>query len=268
MQYEQITLSTGATLTALCPMPIMGDGRGDKRTSIVICGGGGYSHIAAHEQEPVALRFAGKGFNTFLLNYRIAPNRFPCQLQDAAAAVAYVRENADVYHVDPKRVAILGFSAGGHLAGSLGVMWKRTDLLQPLGLCPEQVRPDAMVLCYPVITSLEYAHRDSFVQLTGETDPEKHRPYALENLVDADTPPTFLWHTWDDGAVPVQNSLLMAEALGRAGVSSELHVFRHGHHGLSLCDATTCKGDPERELAACAKWVDLAETFLRETLEG
>lgn len=237
-----------------------------RRPSIVIFPGGGYHFVSEREADPVALRFAGAGFNTFVVWYRVAPSVFPAPQQDAASAVAYVRAHAEELHCHPDQIAVLGFSAGGHLAGSLGVMWPREELWAPLGLTPEQVRPNAMVLCYPVISGGVHAHRGSFENLSGTKDVSAHTQYSLETLVSEQTPPAFLWHTWDDASVPVENTLMMASALKRHGIQAEVHIFSHGSHGASLADeTTTAPANPKMILPDCAVWPQLAARFLRET---
>ncbi|MBQ8200371.1 MAG: alpha/beta hydrolase [Clostridia bacterium] len=222
MLHQRVILSTSAALDVYAAPSCLDPGR--RLRALVICPGGGYSNLAPREAEPVAMRFAGLGFVAFVLYYRTAPARFPAALQDAGAALKHIRTHADEYHVAPDAIAVMGFSAGGHAAGSLGVMWHREEMWQPLGLTCEQVKPNAMVLCYPVITSGPFAHRRSFACLTGCDDPAAHKAFSLENLVTANTPPTFLWHTWEDQSVPVQNSLLMAMALRQHGVNAELYI--------------------------------------------
>lgn len=237
-----------------------------RRPAIVICPGGGYRYLSCREAEPVALRFLSEGFNCFVIWYRHAPHRYPRPQQDVAAAVAYVRAHADELHTNPNAIAVMGFSAGGHAAGSLGVSWHRGELWQEMGLTPEMVRPNAMVLCYPVITGGEYAHRDSFVALTGSANVRDHLAYSLDTQVTPHCPPTFLWHTFTDQAVPVQNSLMMASALRGAGVSAELRIYPFGRHGLSLANNQVCLGD---DLAAVdpdiRTWCALAAQFLKKT---
>lgn len=235
------------------------------RPAIVICPGGGYHFCSEREAEPIALRFLMHGFNTYVIWYREkeADELFPKPQQDAAAAVAYVRAHAQEHHTDPDRIAILGFSAGGHLAGSLGVLWHRGELWQPMNLTPEQVKPNAMVLCYPVISGGKDAHRGSFNNLTGTEDLSVHEEYSLEKLVTENCPPAFLWHTFEDNAVPVQNSLLMAHALAEHKVLTELHIFPHGKHGASLCSELTGESlvIPEAQ-----QWPELAARFLKDAM--
>ena len=257
---------------------------GRKRPAIIVCPGGGYEFCSEREAEPVALRFLAEGFNVFVLWYRVgaakgdAPrnhdasawygkaegNTFPLPQQDAAAAVAYVRRNAAQWHTDPDRIAIMGFSAGGHLAASLSGLWQRAQLWQEMGLAPEDVRPNAAVLCYPVICADEDAHRGSFVHLSGEEDAANHQHLSVLNWVSGDYPPTFLWHTYTDDSVPVRNSLRMALALSEAGVLTEMHIYPKGRHGLSLAnDQTSAAWDESLHRQECAEWPALAARFLK-----
>lgn len=237
------------------------------RPTIIICPGGGYRFTSEREAEPIALVFAAMGFNAFVVYYRVAPNRYPDALQDVASAVAYVRAHIDEYRGSPDTIAVAGFSAGGHAACSLGVRWHDAPLMAQLGFTPEQVRPNAMVLCYPVITAGEFAHRGSFEQLLGTEDIALHQAQSLETLVTENTPPTFLWHTWEDGSVPCENSLLMSLALHRNGVSGEVHIFPHGGHGLALAnDLTDSEGRNDKIVQECAVWPDLAGRFLKDMM--
>jgi acetyl esterase/lipase len=199
------------------------------------------------------------------VDYRVAPAVHPAPVQDVAHAVAWIRAHAEEYHVNPNAIAVMGFSAGGHAAGSLGVYWHDAALMADAGLTPEQARPNAMVLCYPVITGGEFAHRGSFVNLTGTEDLAVHAEYSLETKVTAQTPPTFLWHTFEDGAVPVENTLMMASVLRRAGVVTEVHIFPKGGHGLALCNPLTST-DPGQNLPECAQWTKMAACFLETVM--
>lgn len=229
--------------------------------SIVICPGGGYRFRSDREAEPVALVFAAMGFNCYVVEYHVAPAVHPAALFDVAHAVAWVRGHAAECHADPNAIAVMGFSAGGHAAGHLGVRWHEEDLMAEFGLTPAEARPNAMVLCYPVITGGEYAHRGSFENLTGSDDLAVHAEYSLENKVTEQAPPTFLWHTFDDGSVPLENTLLMASALRRCGVRTEMHVFLNGGHGLALCNPLTSTSDYQN-VRECAQWPEMAARFL------
>ena len=237
-----------------------------RRPAIVICPGGGYEFLSEREAEPIALRFLPEGFNCFVVWYRVAPNRYPLPQQDVAAAVAWVRAHAEETHTDPNRIAVMGFSAGGHAAGSLGVLWQRAELWQEMGLSPEDVRPNAMVLSYPVVSGGPFAHRGSFVALSGTKDESQHPQYSLENWATENCPPTFLWHTFVDGCVPVENSLILAEKLRSLKVDTEIHIYPFG--GQSLCNHETANvNDPGQIVPDNADWPAFAADFLRRVMK-
>lgn len=255
-----------------------------RRPAIVVCPGGGYEFCSEREAEPIALRFLAEGFNVFVLWYRVGEAQgdalrgheagtwyqkakehvFPLPQHDAAAAIAYVRSHAAQWHTDPERIAVMGFSAGGHLAASVSGLWYRAEIWQELGLKPQDVRPNAAILCYPVIVADGDAHRSSFVHLSGTENEEAHQAYSVLNWVGKHYPPTFLWHTFDDDSVPVQNSLRMGLALAQAGVKTEMHIYPHGRHGLSLATSMSCAAaDLSLQRQDCAQWPSLAANFLK-----
>lgn len=196
------------------------------RQAIVICPGGGYAFVSPREGEPIALTFAAQGMATFVLDYAIAPVHYPVALRQLAEAMKMVRTHSDDWQLT--QIFVCGFSAGGHLAASLGTQFNQAVLAD---YDPAVIRPDGMLLAYPVITGGKFAHRDSFTNLLGSGDAEAQ---SLENQVTAQTPPTFIWTTADDQTVPAMNSLLFVEALQQAGVEVEFHLFPHGRHGMSL----------------------------------
>lgn len=159
----------GAPLTAYVPDNFPALGMDRRRPALIICPGGGYEHISDREAEPVALRFAGLGYAAFVLRYHVAPQgRWPVPQRQLLAAIDHVRVHCERYHVDPEKVIVLGFSAGGHLAGCAGTMWNKPEVYRALKKKSPAYRPDGMVLCYPVITSGPYGHRESFLNLLGE----------------------------------------------------------------------------------------------------
>lgn len=234
-----------------------------KYPSVLVLPGGGYSFTSDREAEPVAIRFFASGYNAYVLRYTTKPDRYPTQLLQASAAVAYIRTNTDWNNNG--KVAVCGFSAGGHLAASIGTLWHEPVLANTLGLEPEQNRPDAMILGYPVITSDKYAHRGSIENLLGEDAPaEMFEKMSLENAADKQSAPAFIWHTATDTAVPVENSLMMAKALRDAGVSFELHIFPEGPHGLSMCDISTAASEESPMVnPRAAQWFDLCIKWLK-----
>ena len=201
------------------------------RRALVIFPGGGYNHLAQHEGRGYADWYQQYGYACFVVSYRLgsAGHRHPAMLEDAAAALHTVRARAAEFGVDPRAVGVVGSSAGGHLAASLMVHHAR---FAPAADC----RPDFGILCYPVISFTDpCAHTGSRDALLGpDASPDLLRELSCELQAGPATPPCFLWHTAEDSAVPARNSLLFAEALFRAGVPCELHVYPTGRHGLGL----------------------------------
>ena len=202
---------------------------------IVVCPGGGYGGRAPHEGAPIAKWLNSAGVAGFVLDYRVRPYRHPIPLGDAQRAIRLVRARAAEWKIAPKRIGILGFSAGGHLAASAATIFDagKADAADPIDR--QGCRPDAAILCYPVITFGEFRHNGSMMNLLGESFDDKLRQeLCLETRVTRETPPTFLWHTSEDAGVPVENSLLFAAALHKNKVPFSLHIFPHGRHGLGL----------------------------------
>ena len=207
------------------------------RPAILILPGGCYRFTSPREAEPVALRFLAKGFVPFVLDYSCAPSAFPVSLREAAMAMRFIREQAERFEVNPEMVAAMGFSAGGHLCGTLGTLY---DAPEVTDIGPSHIlRPDALALCYPVAVSWGKTHDDSFLALTRGDEALRSR-LSLEKLVRPDMPPVFLWHTRNDGTVNVRNSLLLSQALAEQGVDFAMHIYRSGSHGLSTADPISC----------------------------
>ena len=240
-----------------------------ERPLILVCPGGGYNHTSDREAEIVAMQFNAMGYHTAVLRYSCAPAVFPTALLELTRAVAFFREHAGEYCIDPDRIAVLGFSAAGHLAASLGVFWNTEWFAQirkenGVNLTAEQIRPDGLILAYPVITSGEFAHRGSFDDLLGEMrcrDPFWLTRMSLEKQDLKDVPPVFMWHTSYDGSVPLENSLYFATELIRARKPVEYHIFPGDVHGIGLADWRTYS--PGRDMDTPAvKWIGLAHTWL------
>lgn len=228
------------------------------RPAMLVIAGGGYAYVSPREKECVALAYITKGFAAFTLEYSVAPVRFPAQLVEGAMAMAYIRENAIKLGVKSDKVAAIGFSAGGHLTSMLAILSDSAEVKSVLKEKAALVRPDAVILSYPVITSGEKAHRGSFDKLCGADNAKLQAELSLETRVTANSSPAFIWATADDGAVPSENSLLMALAYKSAGVPFELHIFESGVHGLSLAtEETGYINEPVQ------KWFSLSVTWLR-----
>lgn len=241
-----------------------------KRPLVIICPGGGYGHHSPREGEAVALKMLDFGFNALVLRYSLAPNEYPCALYEAAYAIDYARKHADEWDIDPDKIIIAGFSAGGHVAASLGTKYK-TKLMEDfakeeLNGTSDSIKPNGMLLGYPVITSGKFAHRGSFEKLLGEKYDELIDEVCLENSVISDTPKTFIWHTFSDGSVPVKNSLLFAEALERAGVPFEMHIFPKGNHGLGLGTKETDTKDGTHYQPEVNVWTDCFNVWVQNNI--
>lgn len=209
-----------------------------RRPAILILPGGGYSRHAPHESEPVAEWLNSLGIAAFVLRYRVSPHRYPAPLDDGWAALEFIRNHESV---DSSRVGVLGFSAGGHLAGLLAT---GTD----------QPRPALAVLCYPVISLEDGMNLGSAANLLGpDASEELRRSLSVHRRVDDKTPPSFVWHTADDAGVSLDNSLMVTQALSANGVPVELHVYPHGKHGLGLATGERA----EEWTTSCARWLSI-----------
>lgn len=208
-----------------------------KQTSatVVIFPGGGYAHRAVHEGKGYAEYLNSIGMDAFVLDYRVKPHTFPLPLLDARRALRFVRHHAEKYGIDPARVAVMGSSAGGHLAALVSTYTAPIDFEGMDEIDRENCLPNAQILCYPVITSIpEITHTGSFCALTGSDNPADWTGFSAETLVNDTTPPAFLWHTAADDCVNVNNSYRYASALRAHNIPHELHVFPFGGHGLGL----------------------------------
>jgi acetyl esterase/lipase len=241
------------TLTPFLPDPAKTTG-----AAIVICPGGGYGGLADHEGSHYARWFNELGIAGFVLKYRLgsAGYRHPAMLQDAARALRTVRARADEWKLDPKRIGVIGSSAGGHLASTLLTHF---DAGQPASTDPiERVssRPDLGILCYPVITMGEFTHTGSKKNLLGENPaPELVKQLSNELQVTKDTPPCFIFHTAEDPAVPAENALRFAGALRQAGVPFDLHIYERGQHGIGLGSQPYGGGEHHPWTRDCAFWL-------------
>ncbi len=275
MHYEVINIKTGVesrsdyqpTLTTyvLESVPV-GSKNAKKRPAVIICPGGGYSHTSDREAEPVAIKMIAAGYHAFILRYSCAPAVFPTQVLELAKAVEIVRSHADEWNVDADKIVVGGFSAGGHVAASLAVFWDKEFVWKTLGTTKEMIKPNGAMLCYPVITSGEFAHRGSFDNALAENknDEKSLELLSLEKQVTEMMPPTFLWHTWEDKTVPVENTLKMACALRENNICTEVHIYPRGGHGLSLANEETSNGSERLIIEACQAWIDSAIIWIRE----
>ncbi len=234
------------------------------RPLVLICPGGAYAYTSNREAEALAMQFLAMGCHAAVLRYSCAPACYPTSLLELAYSMALLREKSEEWHID--KILVLGCSAGGHLAASLGVFWQEGLLVRKLGKSSESFRPDGLILCYPVITMGEFAHRGSVENLLKDMtqDPVWIAKLSLENQVTEQTPPVFIWHTYTDGSVPVENSLMFVSALRRAGVNTEFHMYPAGGHGLALANRLTQTSDGNAVQEECTSWVPLVRTWIEK----
>ena len=226
-------------------------GQETNRPAIVICPGGGYLYCSPREAEPVALRYAARGFHAFILRYSTrwdAADFSP--LQEVSWVIGYLREHAEEWHIDPDKIATCGFSAGGHLALAAGVLGEN--------------KPNAMILGYPAVTTPNHPQSNFMVKLLSgkkEVTDEDCTRFSLEKFITKEAPPVFMMATAEDGLSPY-GALLVANCYSRLGLGYELHMFQHGPHGYSLADETTADGSQQMLNSSVAHWHDLSIDWL------
>ena len=233
-----------------------------KRPAVIICPGGGYENLSDREGEPIAIRMNAAGFHAFVLKYSVKPAVFPQALLELSKAVCLIRDHAKEWDVDSGKVIVCGFSAGGHLACSLGTFWHEKWISKAIGRGNKEFRPNGLILGYPVITAGDFAHEDSLWNLSGGVK-KLWKKLSLEEQVTEYMPRVFLWHTYEDNLVPVENSLLLANALKKQGISLEMHIYPHGPHGLALADRETGMADGTGGVELhCQNWLSSATEWI------
>ena len=233
--------------------------------AILVCPGGGYRYVSAREAEPIAMNFLPWGFHVFVLDYSVIPNHFPTQIREVAAAMELIHANAEKWGVDTNKIAIMGFSAGGHLTSHYTNCYDDPAVRQ---VFPESKPVNACVLAYPVITTdSRYYNGPSIRRVAGhqELTAEDQEYFSLNKRVTPRTPPTFLWHTVPDQPVPVMNSLLYAQALAENGVSFAMRIYPNGAHGLATADDQTCT-TLQYPASEANRWIEDAAKWLKYTL--
>ena len=263
MQYKKIPLSVeddDIFLEVYLP-----DRVGEQlRPALLAIPGGAYLGVCSdREGEPIVLSFLPYGFVGFVLHYSVSRKRaFPAQLLEAVAAIVHIKDNAQAYGIDPEQVFTVGFSAGGHLAACTGTLWKHPAICETLNIPNGYAKPRGMMLIYPVIKG----HFPSFQNLLCKDDPSAEELEAVQpdKQVDADTVPAFLMHTAADEAVPVSDSLAMAQAMAQAGRPFEMHIYPAGPHGIALANSLTSYGDAVLEDEVIANWVEQAANWAKK----
>ena len=256
MELRRLDLIGGGLLTVYLRDAVESMPNAMERPMVLVVPGGGYCHVSAREADPVALQFAAAGYHTAVLTYGVVEQaRDYLPMRQLAQALGILRQNAQAWHILPDKIAVCGFSAGGHLALSGAVLEIPGE--------PEPPRPNAILLAYPVITAGEYAHRGSFVQLAGSEERQAQQRFTLEDKITPAAPPVFVWHTMEDRTVPVENTLMLVSALHRAGVRCEAHLFERGAHGSSISTVEVDRPSVHR-----SHWVQLAVEWLNDTFDS
>lgn len=233
-----------------------------KRKAILVIPGGGYAGVCAdREGEPIAMAFMPYGYNAFVLHYSIHKKPFPSQLIEASWAMKYIRDNSEELGID--KVFAVGCSAGGHLAACLAVLWDNPAVYEALDIEKGYNRPDGAMLIYPVISTKEFGHADSFKNLYMTETPSKEQLFdvSIEEHADRTSSPMFIMHTSNDEIVPVMNSLVLAEKLAKEKIEFELHIYPDAPHGIAVATGITALGNPKHDNPEIAKWVSQAAAW-------
>ena len=255
MIFEKVDLSEGAYIDVYVADKV----GGKKRKPLLVIPGGGYAAVCSErEGEPIAMAFMPYGYNAFVLHYTVGRKKpFPCQLIEAAKAIKHIKDNAEAYNIDPDELFVVGFSAGGHLAASTGVLWKNEEIYKSVDMPYGYNKPKGIILAYPVVSPKFKKHITSFRNLwcTDTPTDEQLQAAAIEEHVDKDSAPAFIMHTANDQLVDVRNALVLANAYATAEVPFEMHIYPNGPHGMALANSVTDCGKPERNDPAVAEWV-------------
>ncbi len=234
-----------------------GDAPGGKLPAMLILPGGAYQCHADHEAERVAEAWHDRGYATFVLRYSLRPDRWPCQLNQACAAIAFIRTMAEEFAIDPNKVFVIGFSAGSHLASCTATCFE--DAAQNLGIKPKLCRPNGAILCY--LASVPDA--EVITEMLEDLSPDDMNAVLPIEHVTPESAPVFLWHTAEDQICPVENAILFAEAYRKNRLKFELHIYAYGYHGLSLCTPDIIGDQPNID-PRVATWFDLSDGWLKE----
>ena len=235
------------------------------RSAILVIPGGGYNMICHdREGEPVAQAFLPYGYSAFVLHYSVHKGTFPLQLIQASMAMKHIRDHAEEYHIDPDRVFAVGFSAGGHLAATLGTMWNRKDIYEAVDMPFGYNKPTGVMLIYPPISASLHTESFQYLHMTKTPTPEQCAETSVENAVGPHACPVFILHTADDAVVDVRNSLLLADRLSQHKIPYEMHIYPSAPHGICLGNAITSEGVPGWDNPNIARWVEMAASWAKD----
>lgn len=236
-----------------------------QRPAVVVLPGGGYQMTSDREADPVALAFLAQGFHAFVLRYSVAEHAtYPAPLVDASRTLQAIRQRATAWDVNPQQIALCGFSAGGHISACLGTLWNDPELVAAAGVQAGENQPNALILCYPFISPLKQQHIPGqwVATLDESTYRQLSEKLSAELHVGPQTPPAFLFHTYQDDLVPAEHALCFAQALAQADIPVEFHLFQHGGHGMALGNVLTANGVSTIVDISAEQWFPLAATWL------
>lgn len=252
-------LNSNASLTSFCIYNHHEFPYDRKRKTILVLPGGGYAFCSEREKEPIALKFVAKDFNVFVLDYTVGDDlHFPYPMVEAFAAIVYIRRHAEEYNVDVDHIGVMGFSAGGHLAGMLSIYNEDEYYLNFLNVNKDELKIDFAVLCYAV----NYASEDDYIMKYLVKDEKNVQYFNISPHITSSFPPSFIWTTKTDDVVHYSHSTRLIESLQQAGVKYEFHLFPSGKHGGSTCDLLTNNFDEVKELGEAYTWIDLCVEFI------
>lgn len=236
----------------------------EKYPVLVLCPGGAYRFTSEREADCVAFEYLSAGYNVFTLNYSCGEKAKDFRpLKELSSTVMSIRKNADKWHCMPNKIAVMGFSAGGHLAASLATMWDNEEFKKAFDTESGLNRPNAAILCYPVITADEYAHVESIENVSGcKEGTEGYKFFSLDKQVSSKTCPIFIWHTGEDSVVPCENTIKLISALQHEKIPFECHIFPHGDHGSSVCTEETASFNEHN-----SQWMELSRRWLAQTFD-
>ena len=239
----------------------------EKSKAIIVVPGGAYSVVSGTEADPVALSYMLEGFVTIILHYSVK-TAYPTPMKELACAIDFLRKNCEKYYIDKDKISIIGFSAGGHLTASYGYLYKHPDITNDLNLLPEDIKPNCIVLSYPVISMGEYTHNDTRKHITGG-DEGLYNLLSAEKNVDSTYPPTFIWTTMEDKSVSYLNSSIFVDALKVNNVKHEFFLYPYLNHALSVVNPLMYSQEVLKDIKMqeVSKWFSKSVNFIRETLD-
>ena len=266
--YPQLNGGDNVLLYSYCLENFKEWSTGRKRKTVLILPGGGYQFVSEREAEPIAVQYLKEDINTFVLSYTVInePAHHPLNpIDEVFAAILYIKRNAERYNVDVDHISVMGFSAGGHLASTVGLFYQDETYSKLLNCNIEDLHISGLLLSYPVITMGEYTHFGSMHLRTGE-DKELINKLSTEKHITSNYPPTFIWTTFEDDIVHPFNSTMLVHELIKNNVRVEFHLYPEGHHGLALANEITVSVNNPNQYESVHTWIEHSIKFIKKYL--